>query len=146
MIGLGAALEWFTRTLHERTTLAVKLEAEGLVDRGMKGALDPELETLAFRIVQEALNNVVKHGGEDVQAEVEVVLREDLLTLEIRDSGVGFKVAEVMTIGETPVGYGLRGMRDRAELFSGRLWIDSTPGAGTQVRAEIPIPETGGGS
>jgi signal transduction histidine kinase len=135
-LGLDPALRWLTRTVGQRTGLSVEL-----VTAGLEGALDSELETLAFRIVQEALNNVVKHGGEEAEATVDLRLAEGHLTLEVRDTGHGFDPSAVLPGDHDSSGSGLRGMRDRAELFAGRMELDSRPGEGTRVRVVIPLRE-----
>lgn len=134
-LGLSAALSWLTRTLEQRTGLRAELTLEGLQQR-----LDPELETLVFRIVQEALTNVLRHAGVD-RAEVGVSCLGTLLELRISDSGKGFDPQSLLAGGEAATGSGLRGMRDRVELFGGRLEIFSSPGRGTLVTAEVPLLE-----
>ena len=135
-LGLAPALRWLARTVTQRTGVPVELLVEDLPE-----GLDPELETLAFRLVQEALNNVVKHGGAKVEAEVELGCRDGELKIEVRDGGVGFETASIFEPADAAVGSGLRGMRDRAELFAGRLELESAPGRGTRVRVEIPLQE-----
>lgn len=134
-LGLGAALSWHARTLEERTGLAVELSLD-LPDLSGE-RLDPELETLVFRLVQESLTNVLRHAAVD-RARVTVALRGEALVLEISDQGRGFDPAVLSADTENP-GSGLRGMRDRLELFGGRLQLVSAPGAGTRISALIPL-------
>jgi len=134
-LGLPAALSWLTRTLEQRTGLRAEVTLEGLHQR-----LDPDLETLVFRIVQEALTNVLRHAGAD-RAEVGVSRIGTLLELRVSDDGKGFDPQAVLAGGEAATGLGLRGMRDRLELFGGRLEIFSSPGRGTLVTAEVPLLE-----
>jgi signal transduction histidine kinase len=94
--------------------------------------LTSELETAVYRIVQEALTNAVKHGGAG-RAVVEVRDDRAFVDVSVRDDGSGFDPT-----GSTD-GFGVLGMRERAELLSGSLQIDSAPGAGTTVTARFPV-------
>ena len=134
-LGLLAALGWLARTLHQRTGLEVELRAEGLGER-----LDPEAETLVFRVTQEALTNVLKHAGV-ARAEIDLSRGPGGLRLRIADRGRGFEPDRAG--GEHPdaQGCGLRGIRDRVELFGGVCRVRSQPGAGTAVEVELPLPE-----
>lgn len=134
-LGLAPALSWLTRTIQQRTGLAVDFESQGLEER-----LDPDLETLAFRVIQEALNNVVKHARA-TQARVEVAVGEGRLLVTVFDAGKGFDAREVMAAHDGSSGSGLRGIRDRVELFAGTLEIETAPGEGTRLRVEIPFGE-----
>lgn len=133
-LGLGAALSWLARNLEQRTDLRVELEVEGIEER-----LDPELETLVFRLVQESLTNVLRHSGAR-QASVSVSRSAGLLELRIADRGRGFDAHDAF-VGSEAAGSGLRGMRDRLELFGGRLELSSAPGEGTVVSAVVPLLE-----
>jgi signal transduction histidine kinase len=135
-LGLAAALSWLARTLEERTGLKVDLDL-GLFDQ----RLDPDLETLVFRLVQESLTNVLRHAGVG-QAQVAVRRAGDVLELRVADTGRGFDPRDFLAIGAATTGSGLRGMRDRLELFGGRLEIVSEPGRGTLVSAVVPLAET----
>ena len=140
-LGLGPALQWLARSQHESVGLTVELDCRGLDVR-----LDPELETVVFRVGQEALTNVTKHAGAS-GARVELALAGSRLALRVSDPGRGFDVARAArpTTG-TGGGSGLRGMRDRVELFGGRLEVRSAPGAGTVVEAELPVELAAGPS
>jgi two-component system sensor histidine kinase UhpB len=135
-LGLPAALSWLARTLEQRTGLHVELALDGLEER-----LDPDLETLVFRLVQEALTNVLRHAAVD-RATVAVSLAGGLLALQVADRGQGFDAGAALAGRETATGSGLRGMRDRLELFGGRLELTSAPGEGTLVSAMVPLLET----
>ena len=90
------------------------------------------LETAVYRLVQEALNNVSKHSMAQ-QAELKVRELRGHIEIEVSDDGVGFEPNLVRE------GFGLVGMRERAALLGGTLSIDSTPGSGTKIQAEIPL-------
>jgi signal transduction histidine kinase len=92
-----------------------------------------EIETACFRIAQEALSNVARHAGARHVA-VNLTARDATLEVTVRDDGVGFNVEGLRR------GLGLVGMGERAELAGGRLDIESSPGAGTTLRARFPLP------
>src|SRR6266508_587957 len=125
--GLVAALERLTTGFAEQTGVAVELESR-LAD----ARLPSEIETVFYRIVQEALTNVVKHA----QAEhVSIVLtpKDSSVTAVIEDDGRGFSPDGD---GE---GLGLVGMRERVALVDGRLEIESSEGLGTTILVEVPV-------
>jgi signal transduction histidine kinase len=135
-LGLAPALRWLARTFQERTGVRVHLELAGL-----DGRLPAEHETLAFRLVQEELNNVAKHARATTAA-VWVELAAGELGLRVSDDGIGFSPpASSVAAGGEPAGAGLRGMRDRVELFGGRIEVSSRPGAGTRIAARVPCRE-----
>jgi signal transduction histidine kinase len=125
-LGLEAALRGLVRGLAERGGPAIELRVGGLEHR-----LPAELETLAFRLVQEALNNVVRHA-EAARAEVVVEVEQKHLRLEVSDDGRGLDP-------RSPHGVGLRSMHDRVELFSGSVRIEARQGGGTRVLARVPL-------
>jgi signal transduction histidine kinase len=126
--GLGAALERLTSTFSEQTGTTVEFESR-LGDK----RLPSDVETVLYRIVQEALTNVVKHA----QAEhVSIVLQRkgDGVTAVIEDDGRGFAGNQ-----REDGGLGLVGMKERVELVNGRLKIESAVGAGTTLVVEVPL-------
>ncbi|MGE5094824.1 MAG: sensor histidine kinase [Betaproteobacteria bacterium] len=98
--------------------------------------LDPEIETVLYRIAQEALNNVAKHAR---AAHVEVRLERGAAhaSLVVVDDGVGFDPGEVARAAK---GLGLRGMDERAGFIGGGAKVVSAPGKGTRVQVDIPLP------
>jgi signal transduction histidine kinase len=125
--GLTAALERLTDNFSEQTGITMELEARLGQER-----LPSDVETVLYRLVQEALTNVVKHA----QAKhVSIVLRrkEGAVTAVIEDDGRGF------TDGQGGSGLGLVGMRERVALVNGRLRIESAPDAGTTLLVEVPL-------
>lgn len=129
-LGLEAGLRWLTRTTTEASAVEVELDVR-IDDVG----LDKESETLVFRIVQEALTNVVRHADAS-RARVAVERVNGELRVSVTDNGTGFDAAALFAAPER--GFGARGMRDRAELFGGRLRIDSAPNEGTSVTLTLP--------
>ncbi len=91
-----------------------------------------------YRITQEALTNARKHGRA-TSATVRIVEDAESVLVSVRDDGQGFDP------GATTDGFGIAGMRERAELAGGRLTIDSAPGAGTTVEARLPVRRRGVG-
>ena len=136
-LGLSPALNWLARTVSERFAVEVDLKLRGLEER-----FDSELETLAFRVVQEALTNVAKHSGA-ARAEVEIERAAGHLRIRVSDPGRGFDPHSAMDAEQGDAGVGLRGMRDRAELFGGKARIDSEVGRGTRIEVLVPLATTG---
>ena len=97
-------------------------------------ALHPEVEVTLLRVAQEALANVAKHAGA-AHAWVTLSYMEDVVTLDVRDDGVGFDRAEP---SPADGGFGLIAMRQRVNRLAGQLEIESEPGAGTAVSASLP--------
>ena len=130
-IGLQPALE---ALVHRRSTDTLKIVSKlELPGRGFGSpALDPELETTVYRLVQEALTNVTKHSSART-AQVTVTAAPRALTVEVRDDGAGFDT-DVATAG-----YGLAGMRERVYLVGGTLEVSSEPDTGTTIRARLPV-------
>jgi two-component system sensor histidine kinase UhpB len=98
--------------------------------------LAPATETAVFRIVQEAILNIVRHSGA-TSVLIQAGMNDGHVWVEIEDDGQGFDLAAIHPDGESLRGIGLLGMRERAELLGGRLTIESAPGDGTRVKVEI---------
>ena len=131
-LGVKPALEALVRRASARFGLRVDANFDLAYDRGRAPSrLLGEIESTVYRLVQEAINNVVKHAQAET-LQVEVVEANGSVVVTIRDDGSGFETSR------PGGGFGLVGMRERVELVDGRFVIDSTPGRGTVVRAEIP--------
>jgi signal transduction histidine kinase len=124
--GLVPALERLAHGFGEQTGIAVDLEAGSISER-----LPLEVETAIYRIVQEALTNVVKHARAQ-RVSVLVTRVNGKIRAVIEDDGTGFDPAE---LGD---GIGLVGMRERIELLDGTLTVESSATSGTTVAAEVP--------
>lgn len=130
-LGLGPALERLVADVRAHNPVHLTLDATGLAGERLPG----EVETAVFRIVQEAVANVIKHSGAEAAA-VAVRRRGGAVTVEVSDDGRGFRpTGRDATAGHL----GLTGMRERAILLGGTFSIDSAPGRGTRVRASIPV-------
>lgn len=144
-LGLVPALSWLARTLEKRTGLGIELSFAGELAAGAGGEaerLEPEVETVIFRVVQEALTNTLKHSGAR-RAEVTLTADRSAVSVRIADPGAGFDPDATLD-GAPASGVGLAGMRDRVELFGGRLSLVSAPGQGTEILLTVPrVPPTG---
>jgi signal transduction histidine kinase len=121
------ALERLTSTFAEQTGIETHLESRLPEER-----LSGEVETVLYRVVQEALTNVVKHAHAQ---RVSIVLhaKPDSVIAVIEDDGRGFRADE-----DSPDGMGLLGMRERVALVNGRFDVESSA-SGTTVVIEVPI-------
>jgi signal transduction histidine kinase len=131
-LGLETALEALLERHREQSGLEVEADLSLAASVTGKTRQYPELESTAYRLVQEALTNVVKHSRAET---VRVTVREagGQLLIEVRDDGAGFDLEAVSR------GFGLAGMRERARLAGGTLSIDSDQ-RGTLVRASLTVP------
>jgi signal transduction histidine kinase len=133
--GLEETLEWFVRQFSKQTGIQVHFE------RDLTEGFFPREDAIhIYRILQEALNNVARHSK---AREAWVVLREkdDELSLEVRDNGVGFKMAAGVERAPGD-GIGLMGMRERAQHLNGSFALRSAPGEGTRVNIRVPTGQT----
>jgi signal transduction histidine kinase len=126
--GLEAALERLTQTFAEQSGLPVDFHARLGSER-----LPEEVETALYRIVQEALTNIVKHAR---AGRVSVVLmrKGDTAVAVVEDDGLGFEPESTRDGG-----YGIVGMRERVALLDGRITIETRPGGGTTIAAAVPV-------
>jgi two-component system sensor histidine kinase UhpB len=133
-LGLLPALRWYVKEYQQKTSTEVNLQASGIKER-----LSSEMETVLYRIVQEALTNVAKHAHAH---KVSINLEGDAkaITATITDDGQGFDIEKLQKApGQERGGWGLVGMYERAQLLGGTLDIESHPGHGTTIRAWLPL-------
>lgn len=131
-LGLVATLRWYVARQARAVSFALHFSADE-----PPGRLTAILETVCFRITQEALTNIVRHAD---AREVWVQLRCDAeLCLTVRDNGVGFDPVEAEARASRGASLGLLGMRERAILSGGRLSVVSAPGQGTTISACFPV-------
>jgi signal transduction histidine kinase len=126
--GLAPALERLVDTYRTQSSIDIDLELRLREER-----LPAEIETALYRIVQEALTNVTKHAS---AGRVSILLRnkDDAVVVVIEDDGVGFDSGDTDSGG-----LGLAGMRERVSLVGGRLRVETAPGSGTTLAAEVPL-------
>jgi PAS domain S-box-containing protein len=127
-----ALLTLFERCAHQ-TGVVVDFKHQGVERR-----FQPEVETAAYRVVQEALTNAARHAGVTA-ATVRAWATADLLGVQVEDRGRGFDPEAAPRSG------GLDGMRERVALLGGELSIESRPADGTQITAEFPLRQQGEG-
>lgn len=130
-LGLLPALLWHFERYTQSTNVQVDFKHDGI--EGQRFA--PELETAAYRIMQEALTNVARHARVS-QVFVRCWIEKDKLCVQIEDRGVGFDAKTRSGFKEST---GVGGMRERALLLGGELTIESRVGAGTKLIAQIPV-------
>lgn len=132
-LGLVPAIRWYARTNLERSGVQVE------VGRGIEAMrLPPHLETMLFRILQEAVSNILRHAG---ASKVSIDLRpeEGQVVLEVRDNGRGFDVEKTTGEAVTRKQLGLLGMQERVALVNGTVKVESTPGEGTTLWVYVPL-------
>jgi signal transduction histidine kinase len=124
--GLVPALNWQARETAKRTGLRVQVTAAE-----MPGDLPEEHKTCIYRVVQEALNNVVRHAQASA-VQIRLQRSDQQIDLSVHDDGTGFDAERVR-------GLGLLGMEERVHHLGGSFNIDSQPGRGTQLRIKLPL-------
>jgi signal transduction histidine kinase len=127
-VGLEAAIAELCRQISNSYGVEIDFQVDAA-----PGGLARDVSLCFYRVAQEALNNVVKHSKTN-KAQLTLTEEPGLLWMQIRDSGVGFKVADAA------VGLGLSAMQERVESLGGILSVESVPSVGTLVIAEAPIP------
>lgn len=132
MLGLAPAIESHARAVAETVGITVETDVSGV-----DGLLAPEAELALYRIVQEALSNVVRHSDAG-RTRITLSSTARAVTATVEDDGRGFEVDAEMASG----GLGLFGMQERGAYVGGTVDIESEPGAGTRIRVTIPVAET----
>jgi signal transduction histidine kinase len=129
-LGLSLAISDMAKSTAARGNLHLKLEAQNHIEN-----LPPDVEQCIYRVAQEAMANVARHAD---ATSMRVFLRHDsrALTLTIADDGRGFDPAQV-----NDARYGLKGLRERAEMIGAALQIDSTLKTGTTIKLVVPLVE-----
>lgn len=133
--GLLPALRVMAREQEQMHGLRIDVNADGYAS-----AVElREHETALYRIVQEALSNIVQHAGAG-EARIDLAVRDGEIVLSIQDNGIGFSPSEVRYSEDDMRGMGLVGMRERAQQLRGGLRIESVPGSGTAITVQLPHP------
>jgi signal transduction histidine kinase len=131
-LGLVPALHSYLKIFAEETGIRTKLTAFAGLEK-LSGAK----RTVLYRVAQEALTNAAGHAQAS-QVDVDIRRVENAVCMQVRDDGKGFEVSAVKRSKKSPH-LGLLGMRERVEMVRGRFTIQSTPGKGTVVQADIPF-------
>ena len=126
--GLANAIREFIDKIDSRV-LKVDLFSEGLNER-----IDSNAETVLYRVIQECVNNVIKHSGAN-HLDISLIKDVDGISVTIEDNGKGFDVAQKTNVE----GIGLKNMRTRIEYLKGTIEFDSTPEKGTLVAINVPV-------
>jgi signal transduction histidine kinase len=125
-LGLVPALEWQAREISRRGDMEVEVHSENVSE-----TLPDEMRVTIYRLVQEALNNAASHASAK-NARVAIMQNPDRITVEIADDGHGFDPVRQR-------GMGILGMEERVRRLGGSFTIESSPGKGAHVRAELPL-------
>jgi signal transduction histidine kinase len=127
-LGLVAALEWQGREVSRTSEMEVDVQSENVSDD-----LPDDYKVTMYRLVQEALNNAVRHSGAH-NAQVRIDQTAGHICVVVSDDGHGFNPARVR-------GMGILGMEERVKRLGGSLTIESKPGQGTTLTADLPAPQ-----
>ena len=129
-LGLAAALRQMVSRFRRLHSIPVRLYLSRL------GHPPPRIETVVYRLLQECLSNIARHSAaRSVMVSLKTV--DNTLQFHVRDDGVGFEVEEALA---KPGSFGLAGMRERVALLGGACQLASSPGRGTTVTIQLPIP------
>jgi PAS domain S-box-containing protein len=138
-VGLISALHTFMKTFKEETGIQVSLSAFAAVEQ-----VKVDKRIVFYRVVQEALTNVARHARAS-RVEVSIQKRDGAVRMIIKDNGKGFP-AETARRGQKNKRLGLVGMRERVEMVGGQFAIESEPGQGTTITAQIPLGKARAGT
>ncbi len=134
-LGLVPALKRYFSELEDTSSLIVDYRAEVKHEE----RLSSTLEIAIFRIIQEAINNVLKHSGARIVT-VRLETAEEQINVRIKDDGCGFDLDKAME-GSQNDNYGLIGIRERVQLLEGDFKVNTAPGKGTDVLVKIPLED-----
>ena len=132
-LGLGAAIEWYAHEMCDRAGIEPHIEVPADAPK-----LPPMMSIALFRIVQEALTNVVKYAKAK-KVEIELVQSADHVSMVISDDGIGIPEGAQ----NNRLSHGISGMRHRVRAMRGEFSIHGTPGRGTMIEVTLPLPRDG---
>ena len=130
-MGFARAVEYEMEMIKKTGSFETLLEISGAVRK-----LEAQKELILFRIIQEVLNNIIKHSGASVIA-VKLDYQPSVFSMQICDNGEGFDLSPLQE--NNMFGLGIRNMRNRAHLIGAQFEITSTPGGGTTVNLSLPF-------
>jgi PAS domain S-box-containing protein len=133
-LGLLATIDWYTRQFSQRyedIRLVRQIDVQ-------EHEIPEDYKIVLYRVMQEALTNAARHSKADT---INIRLKKEAgcLELEVEDNGCGFNPRKASETGDGLSGYGLRSMQERAEICGGSITVQSRPGAGTHIRAALPV-------
>lgn len=133
-LGLVATIDWYTRQLRQHVGNMRFIRQIDVKEH----EIPEEFKIVFYRVMQEALNNAIKHSQADT---VTIRLKKDdaHFELEVKDNGCGFDSNEVFSRRDRFSGFGFKNMQERAEICGGAFDIRTQPGDGTCVRVTLPI-------
>lgn len=134
-LGLTMAIDWYAKDYLGKHGLEVGIEVNG-----NEVKLPSHTETMLFRIIQEALTNIVKHAGA-TRVTVQLEFAEETVVVQVADNGTGFDVESVLGGKGMRRNLGIHGMTERATLLGGSFSVQSHRGEGTWLRVEVPLEE-----
>jgi signal transduction histidine kinase len=134
-LGLTKAVQSVLKKISDSGSLAIAGEIANI-----DGLFPPDGEINLYRIVQESLNNIVKHA-DAATARVAILRADSRLTMSIEDDGRGFDYRHMVGDEHPARGFGLTGLGERVRILGGSFECDSAPGRGTRLKFEIPIPQ-----
>jgi signal transduction histidine kinase len=131
-LGLSAALRWYAGRLQEHSALHIRVDISG-----EEQDLDEVMKIAIFRIIQESLNNVIKHAHA-THVNIHVQFGATNVRINVRDNGIGFDVDSAKQRRSNRPSLGLAGMEERAGLLGGSVCVQSRPAYGTEIEVVIP--------
>ena len=131
-LGLSAAIRWYAGKIQEHSSLSIRVDIHG-----EECELDDAMKITIFRIIQESLNNIIKHS-QATHVNIHLQFEEKNVRISVLDNGIGFDPEQVQQRLTSRPSLGLAGMEERAALLGGTVTVQSRPGYGTEVEALIP--------
>jgi signal transduction histidine kinase len=131
-LGLSAAIRWYAGKIQEHSSLNIRVDIHG-----EECELDDAMKISIFRIIQESLNNIIKHSQAS-HVNIHLQFEEKNVGISVLDNGIGFDHEESKKRRTSRPSLGLAGMEERAALLGGTVTVQSRPGYGTEVEALIP--------
>jgi signal transduction histidine kinase len=131
-LGLSAAIRWYSTKVQEHLPLSIRVDIHG-----EECDLDDAMKITVFRIIQESLNNIIKHSHA-THVNIHLHFDEKNVRISVFDNGIGFDQDQIQQRRTNRPSLGLAGMEERAALLGGTVTVQSRPGYGTEVEAKIP--------
>ena len=134
-LGLITALNSLINQIEKQTAISIEFSSAGFKKR-----LEPEIEIILFRIIEECLTNIVKHSHAS-RASIHLIQSFPRVVVTVEDNGIGFNKKEILASSKAGSGLGLASIHERIEFLKGLIKINSVAGGGTCIRIEIPLAE-----